>query len=112
MSADAKPILSVVIPTLGRPILVQTLESLTRARGFSDIEVVVAGAIPDATVLGRLNELIAKHPQIRHLRPPLIRRQMRPLFFKAVLLLSLHLSTKGNFHDYHGCIKESRPERG
>ena len=67
MSADAKPILSVVIPTLGRPILVQTLESLTRARGFGDIEVVVAGAIPDATVLGRLNELIAKHPQIRHL---------------------------------------------
>lgn len=63
----AKPILSVVIPTLGRPILVQTLESLTRSQGFCDIEVIVAGAIPDATVLGRLNELIARHAQIRHL---------------------------------------------
>lgn len=63
----AKPILSVVIPTLGRPILVQTLESLTRSQGFGDIEVIVAGAIPDATVLGRLNELIAQHAQIRHL---------------------------------------------
>jgi len=67
MSTTAQPVLSVVIPTLGRPILVQTLESLTRTVGFSEIEVVVAGRIPDAAVLARLNELIARHPQIRHL---------------------------------------------
>lgn len=63
-----KPVLSVVIPTLGRPILVQTLESLTQADGSSRIEVIVAGKIADAAVLERVNALMGKFPGIQHLQ--------------------------------------------
>lgn len=68
MSSDSsKPRLSVVIPTLGRPILIRTLESLARAQGFHSIEVFVAGVIPEGPVLEALRELMARHPQIKHL---------------------------------------------
>ncbi|MBN1270394.1 MAG: glycosyltransferase [Kiritimatiellae bacterium] len=56
-----------MIPTLGRPTVVQTVESLVAARGFESIEVFVAGAIPEGAVLDRLNALITKYPWIRHL---------------------------------------------
>ncbi len=65
--SDQKPKLSVVIPTLGRPILIRTLESLAAAKGFGDIEVFVAGVVPDGPVLEKLRALMAAHPQIRHL---------------------------------------------
>lgn len=65
--AAPKPGLSVVIPTLGRPILIRTLESLVAAQGFDDTEVLVAGAVPEGPELDRLKALVAAHPQIRHL---------------------------------------------
>jgi len=61
------PSLTVAIPTLGRAILIQTLESLTRTGGFNEIEVIVAGAIKDPVVLQRVNELRQQYPQIRHM---------------------------------------------
>ena len=64
---ETKPHLSVVIPTLGRPIIIRTLESLAAAKGFEDTEVLVAGVIPDGPVLEQLGLLMARHPQIRHL---------------------------------------------
>ncbi len=68
MDAGRQPIkLSVAIPTLGRPILIRTLESLAAADGFDRIEVLVAGFIADGPVKERLDALTKKHPNIRHL---------------------------------------------
>lgn len=65
--AEAGPILSVVIPTLGREILVRTLASLASAKGFEGIEVIVAGRVPDAAVAARLQAFCAGHANVRHL---------------------------------------------
>ena len=63
----ATPELSVVIPTLGRTLLVGTVKSLVAAKGFDRIEVIVSGRIPDASVLAEIEALCSRHPQIRHL---------------------------------------------
>lgn len=69
MSGPGEPVpfLSVVIPTMGRDILVRTLESLAAAEGFDRIEVIVAGRVPDAAVAARLKDVCARHPNVRHL---------------------------------------------
>lgn len=67
MNSAAPPILSVVIPTLGRRILVQTLESLIRVRGFNELEIIVAGKVSDPDVLVRLKILQQQFPAITHL---------------------------------------------
>ena len=64
---DNHPKLSVAIPTLGRPILIKTLESLIRSKGFEFMEVVVAGRVAEASVLAALNKLVEQHPSIVHL---------------------------------------------
>jgi GT2 family glycosyltransferase len=61
------PDLSVVIPTLGRPILVQTLQSLVRADGFDRLDIIVAGRIADALVRKAVQDLSGQYPNIRHL---------------------------------------------
>lgn len=61
------PILSVVIPTLGRPILVRTLNSLIQTKGFPQLEVLIAGRIASGQVLDEVHRLLAEHPQLRHL---------------------------------------------
>ena len=64
----SKPVaLSAVIPTLGRATVVQTVESLLATTRTSDLEIIVAGKIPDAAVLAKLESLMASHPQVRHL---------------------------------------------
>ena len=63
----AIPELSVVIPTLGRTLLVGTVKSLIAAKGFERIEVIVSGRVPEGPVLGEISELCARHSQIRHL---------------------------------------------
>ncbi len=65
--AGPLPFLSVVIPTMGRDILVRTLESLAAAADFDRIEVLVAGKVPDAAVAARLAEFCARHGNVRHL---------------------------------------------
>ena len=67
MTGGAVPVLSVVIPTMGREILIRTLESLAAAEGFGEIEVIVAGRVPDARVAGRLAEMCGRHANVRHL---------------------------------------------
>lgn len=62
-----RPRLSVVIPTLGRPIVIRTLESLLATRIFGEIEVIVVGVVPDGPVLNQLHNLVAGHPGLRHL---------------------------------------------
>ena len=61
------PFLSVVIPTMGRDILIRTVSSLVAAEGFGEIEVIVAGRIPAAQVARRLQELCGQYANIRHL---------------------------------------------
>ncbi len=61
------PTLSIVIPTLGRPILVKTLKSLIGARGFETVEVIIAGKIPDESVLAQVRDLQARYATITHL---------------------------------------------
>lgn len=67
MTAHAEaPALSVVIPTRGRPILIRTLESLLRSKGFDEIEILVCGELLDPHVAAEVARLAALHPSIRH----------------------------------------------
>lgn len=59
--------LSVIIPTMGRPILLKTLESLAAAEGFDGLEVCVAGKVPDAEVAEGLKAFLSAHPNTKHL---------------------------------------------
>jgi cellulose synthase/poly-beta-1,6-N-acetylglucosamine synthase-like glycosyltransferase len=61
------PRMSVVIPTLGRPILIKTLESLSRSEGFESMEIVVAGRVLEKSVLDALNKMTERFPSIIHL---------------------------------------------
>jgi len=66
-ATDATPRLSVVIPTLGRPILLKTLDSLIRAEGFDRLEILIAGRLPDDAVRAGVLERLRGHANIRHL---------------------------------------------
>jgi len=63
----AQPLLGGVIPTLGRDILVQTLTSLVRTTDAAQLEIIVAGQLPDPAVAAAVARLRAQHPQIQHL---------------------------------------------
>lgn len=67
------PELSVVIPTLGRPILIQTLESLVRADQFDRLDIIVAGQIEGRSVRDAVRSLIARYPNIRNLEVSFVR---------------------------------------
>jgi len=56
------PELSVVIPTLGRPLLIRTIESLLAARGMERAEIRVVGRVADPAVRERLETLLTEHP--------------------------------------------------
>lgn len=60
------PILSVVIPTLGRDTLIPTLDSLVACSRFDELEILVCGRIPDGPVLHRLEERMLEFEQIVH----------------------------------------------
>jgi hypothetical protein len=63
----AVPQLSVVIPTLGRPILVQTLDSLIAIRDVVAMEILVVGSIADPAVAQALADRIRMNPGLfRH----------------------------------------------
>jgi cellulose synthase/poly-beta-1,6-N-acetylglucosamine synthase-like glycosyltransferase len=61
------PHLSIVIPTMGRAILVQTLASVLTAQGAENFEVIVVGEIPDPAVAKEFATLITTYPQLRHI---------------------------------------------
>lgn len=61
------PKLSVVIPTMGRPILFKTLDSLCEARGHEHIEVIIVGVIPDEQILSRVQALVQNDSRFRYL---------------------------------------------
>lgn len=63
LSHDLK--LSVVIPTMGRPILIRTIESLL-ATDFEEMEILVCGKIPDHEVADKLTALVEQHACLQH----------------------------------------------
>jgi len=66
-SGEGDPILSVVIPTLGRASLVKTLESLVRNPAFPSLQIIVSGRIHDPGVRSAVEEIIRAHRNIVHL---------------------------------------------
>lgn len=64
---ELNPFLSVVIPTMGREILIRTLGSLAATNGFDRLEVIVAGRVGDPAVCKRLQDILRAHPNVRHL---------------------------------------------
>ncbi|MFH0907586.1 MAG: glycosyltransferase [bacterium] len=70
----SKPSISAVIPTMGRPILAKTLDSLLETEGHEQLEIIIVGPIPPGPMLDHLNDLVRRHaPRIKHL----------PVFFKV-----------------------------
>lgn len=61
------PELSIVIPTMGRPILIQTLKSILAADSGDRLEVIVVGEIFDHSVLRDMSGILSAHPDIRHI---------------------------------------------
>ena len=59
--------ITVAIPTLGRPILVQTLKSLSSCQGFERLDVFVCGKLHEAATATAVQELCARFPNIRNL---------------------------------------------
>ncbi|NLB54411.1 MAG: glycosyltransferase [Lentisphaerae bacterium] len=62
-----KPLLSVVIPTLGRPVLATTIDSLAGTVLAKNIEVIVAGKIRDPELLSKITELGNAFAGFKHL---------------------------------------------
>jgi cellulose synthase/poly-beta-1,6-N-acetylglucosamine synthase-like glycosyltransferase len=58
--------LSVVIPTIGRPILVRTLRSVLACRGGASLDVIVVGSIGDPAVLREVDAIRLAHANVRH----------------------------------------------
>jgi len=61
------PNLSIVIPTMGRPILVRTLESVLATKGADQLEVIVVGEIPEAGVLQKVTAIVSANTNVRHI---------------------------------------------
>jgi len=62
-----KSILSVVIPTIGRPMVLRTVESLLKARRADELEIIVSGAVADRSVAEKMAALMKLNPNIIHL---------------------------------------------
>lgn len=69
MSNDmpSEPRLSVVIPTLGRPSVLEAVESLSRSSAFPELQVIVSGLVRDPATAQSLEELCRRHANIEHL---------------------------------------------
>lgn len=59
--------MAIIIPTMGREIVIRTLKSLLANPGIDHAELVVVGVIPDPKIAAQLESMIRSNPQIRHL---------------------------------------------
>ena len=66
--AERMPILTVAIPTLGRPCLMQALNSLAVVDGFSDLEVLVCGSVNVEPVRSEFAKFLSCHLNVKN--PP------------------------------------------
>lgn len=58
---------TVIIPTMGRTIIVQTLTSLLAADGAENLEVLILGRVENQEVSKKLSAIIQRHQNIRHM---------------------------------------------
>jgi cellulose synthase/poly-beta-1,6-N-acetylglucosamine synthase-like glycosyltransferase len=65
--AEGSPILSVVIPTMGRETLLPTVQSILDSDHSDQVEIIVAGSISDAEMQESLGRLVAADSRVRHL---------------------------------------------
>ncbi len=63
----SQPLLSVVIPTMGRPTVVRTIDSLTKVEGFEDIEILICGNIHNRQSLDAIGAYCDRYPNVTHL---------------------------------------------
>ena len=68
MRTEGMPSLTVAIPTLGRPCLMDALRSLAEVDGFTDLEVLVCGNVTSESVRIELTEYLKDHPNV--INPP------------------------------------------
>ena len=68
MRTEGMPSLTVAIPTLGRPCLMDALRSLAEVDGFTDLEVLVCGNVTSESVRIELTEFLKDHPNV--INPP------------------------------------------
>lgn len=61
------PNLSIVIPTMGRPILVRTLESVLATKGADQLEVIVVGEVRDSDVSQKVATIVSANSNVRHI---------------------------------------------
>jgi len=61
------PQLSIVIPTMGRPILVRTLESVLATKGSDQLEVIVVGEIRDSEVAQKVAAIVSANSNVHHI---------------------------------------------
>ena len=62
--------MSVVIPTIGRPILVRTLKSVLGCEGGRALDVLVMGEIRDQQVRREVDAILSAHANVRFFRFP------------------------------------------
>jgi hypothetical protein len=62
------PVLTVAIPTLGRPCLMMVLRSLAEVEGFANLEVLICGRVVEAPVRQEFNDFLQLHTNVRN--PP------------------------------------------
>lgn len=66
-SPTERPVLSVVIPTMGRDTVVPTVQSLIGCTRFPEMDIIVAGRIRNDDVRNAIAEFLKRHENIRHL---------------------------------------------
>ena len=64
---NKKPILSVVIPTIGRSMVLRAVESILKTRRADELEIIISGAISAPSVAERIAALMKINPNIVHL---------------------------------------------
>ena len=65
--SPSKPLIAAVIPTMGRPILIQTVQSLLKTNGNERLEIIAVGPIPRPEVQRELDHIMLADPRVRHL---------------------------------------------
>lgn len=67
MNKISQPLLTIVIPTIGRETLLETVRAITSCKGFDSTELIVVGEIPDTSIREDLQNIMNQHYQIRHI---------------------------------------------
>lgn len=65
-SAPTSPLLTVVVPTLGRDTLMPTIHSVLQATGADQLEIRVVGRIADPQIAGQLAACTRDHANVLH----------------------------------------------